>query len=68
MFSQKTVIVDLAVDGEDDAPIGVGERLSSALCNCVSKSKLPQHFRFGVWLVHTNADNAESFVTKNWRT
>ena len=31
-LANKTVVVDLAVDGEDNAVIGIGEWLSSALC------------------------------------
>lgn len=31
-LANKTVVVDLAIDGEDNAVIGIGEWLSSALC------------------------------------
>jgi hypothetical protein len=33
----KTVVVDLAIDGEDNALIGIGEWLSSALYPFVSR-------------------------------
>ena len=31
-LADQSVVVDLAVDGKNNAVIGVGERLSSALC------------------------------------
>jgi hypothetical protein len=57
-FPDKTVVVDLAVDGEYNALIGIGEWLSSALCFSVRRSLLDQIDGTGP----TNADDTEPFM------
>lgn len=39
------MVVDLAVDGKDDGVIGVGQRLSTRLWNCMSECLIvPSYF------------------------
>jgi hypothetical protein len=58
----KTVVVDLAVDGEDNALIGIGEWLSSALWSFVSSRLRGQ---IDGRSEPTNADDAEPFMAQN---
>ena len=60
VLSNQTVVVDLAIDGEDDALIGIGEWLSSALCFPVSERSRPDQ----VGTRPTNTDDTEPFMAK----
>jgi len=54
------MVVDLAIDGQDDAVIGIGEWLRSALCLTVSlRGRLHNS-----WARPTNADDAEPFMAQ----
>lgn len=55
------MVVDLAIDGEDNALIGIGEWLSSALCFRVRSR--PRRQIHGVR--PTNADDAEPFMAQD---
>jgi hypothetical protein len=58
----KTVVVDLAIDGEDNALVGIGKGLSSALCVFL----LGDIFEAGdTGSRRTNADNAEPLMAKD---
>ena len=60
-LADKTVVVDLAVGGEDDALIGIGERLGSALCSVVSMC----HGHKDNGARPTNADDTEPLMAQN---
>lgn len=60
VLPDQPVVVDLAVDGENNALIGIGEWLSSALCflvSCCSRSKIHG-------LRPTNADDTEPLMAQ----
>jgi hypothetical protein len=58
----QTVVVDLAIDGEDNALISIGKWLSSALCFFVSCRFLRGQVDGSR---RTNADDAEPFMAQN---
>lgn len=60
-LANKTVVVDFAVDGEDNAVIGIGKWLSSALCFEVRRRPRNQIYRSRP----TNTDDAEPFMAQN---
>ena len=63
VLPDETVVVDLAVDGEDNALIGIGKWLSSALCFLVSCCSFGKSEIDGSG--PTNADDAEPFMAQN---
>ena len=60
VLANQSVVVDLAIDGEDNALIGIGEWLSSALCFLMRGRLGRQVHRTGP----TNTDDTEPFMAK----
>lgn len=60
VLANQAMVVDLAVDGQNDALIGIGEWLSSALCFLVSGRPGREVYGSGP----TNADDTEPFMAQ----
>jgi hypothetical protein len=60
VLPDQTVVVDLAVDGKDNALVGIGEWLSSALCFLVRCRLRRDIYGAG----HTNADDTEPLMAQ----
>jgi len=60
VLANQSVVVDLAIDGEDNALIGIGEWLSSALCFLMRGRLGRQVHRTGP----TNTDDTEPFMAQ----
>ena len=61
-LSNQTVVVDLAIDGENDGLVGIGKRLGAGLCGIVSDDS--PHFEGGFFFL-TNANDAQTFKAKD---
>lgn len=57
------MVVDLAVDGEDDAVIGVGQGLGTALWLCVSSAALEK----AVGAQRTDTHDAQTLMAQDCR-
>lgn len=67
VLADKTMVVDLAVGGNGNALIGVGERLSATLC-FYRQSRLVSlgiFHRSRFSFVRTNTDNTETLMAQN---
>ena len=64
VLADQAVVIDLAVDGQDNALIGIGEWLSSALCFLVRCCHRGEIYGSGP----TNADDTEALMAQYWDT
>ena len=60
--SDQTVVVNLTVDGEDDAIVGIGQGLSTRLCMRRLTGKM---FRDRRMVSLTNTDNAKTLMAED---
>jgi hypothetical protein len=60
--SDQTVVVNLTVDGEDDAIVGVGQGLSTRLC---TRRLIGRIFRDRRMVSLTNTDNAKTLMAED---
>lgn len=61
VLAEDSVVVDLAVDGEGDCVILVGDGLRAGICSRELLIKVNHMTRSG----HTYSDNAESFMDED---